>query len=188
MMTNDDQQIYINTKICTILHMYIDCQYIFYHHIWPGGFICNQYLCQQSASLPSVTYLYTSVLFKTFCVMLCSFCFRRSIFWSLFWPAWTWGHSNAPMRACRCHEFQRWRPQTLAGNQWAKAGWRSCYSICGKYAEQFRRGGMGNSSRACPKWKGYMRKEGVSLQADCLCPQVRPRRLRPSPPPSSRTI
>ena len=80
--------------------------------------------------LHNVTYLYTSVLFKTFCVMLCSFCFRRSIFWSLFWPAWTRGHSDAPMRACRGHEFQKGAAFTLAGNQWAKAGWRSCYSIC----------------------------------------------------------
>ena len=49
MMINNN---YIDIKIRTILHMYIDCQYIFYHHIWPEGFICNQYLCQQSASLP----------------------------------------------------------------------------------------------------------------------------------------
>ena len=36
------------------------------------------------------------------------------------------------------------------------------------------------------KWKGYMRKEGVSLQADCLCPQVHPGSLRPCPPPDRR--
>ena len=53
--------------------------------------------------------------FQTFCVMLCSFSFCRSIFWSLFWPAWTRGHSDAPMRACRGHEFQRWQPQLLRG-------------------------------------------------------------------------
>ena len=129
-------------------------------------------------ALASVTYLYTSVLFKTFCVMLCSFCFRRSIFWSLFWPAWTRGHSDAPMRACRGHEFQRWRPQTLAGNQWAKAGWRSCYSICvenmpNNSGEEV----WVNSSRACPKWKGYLYKLTVCVLRSVPAVWGRPRHL-----------